>query len=83
MLLFLWVFPRILVNFFSRTKKSHLSDSTSSKKQIGKMKPESSNKYEEINPSYLPNKLLNKDSSKTIKIINLKGFFDEIFFEVS
>ena len=47
------------------------------------MKPESSNKYEEINPSYLPNKLLNKDSSKTIKIINLKGFFDEIFFEVS
>ena len=47
------------------------------------MKPESSNKYEEIDPPYLPNKLLNKDSSKTIKIINLKGFFDEIFFEVS
>ena len=46
------------------------------------MKAESSNEYEEIDPPYLPNKLLNKDS-KTIKIINLKGFFDEIFFEVS
>ena len=37
-------------------------------KRIEKMKPESSNKYEEIDPPYLPNKLLNKDSSKTIKI---------------
>ena len=45
------------------------------------MKAESSNKYEEIDPPYLPNKLLNKDSSKTIKIINLKGFFDEIFLK--
>ena len=71
----IWVFPRILVNFFSRRKKSHLSDSTSSKKHIGKMKPESSNKYEEIDPPYLPNKLLNKDSSKTIKINKPKRFF--------
>ena len=47
------------------------------------MKAESSNKYEEIDPPYLTNKLLNKDSSKKLsKLINLKGFFDEIFFEV-
>ena len=46
------------------------------------MKPESSNKYEEIDPPYLTNKLLNKDSNKKLsKLINLKGFFDD-FFEV-
>ena len=46
------------------------------------MKAESSNKYEEIDPPYLTNKLLNKDSSKKLsKLINLKGFFDD-FFEV-
>ena len=39
------------------------------------MKPESSNKYEEIDPPYLPNKLLNKDSSKTIKVNKPKRFF--------
>ena len=34
------------------------------------------NKYEEIDPPYLTNKLLNKDSSKKLsKLINLKGFF--------
>ena len=61
-------FPK-LVNFFFKGEKSHLSDSTSSKKDIGKMKAESSNRYEEINPPYLPNKILNKDStSKTIKV---------------
>ena len=48
-------FPK-LVNF-------HLSDSTSSKKDIGKMKAESSNEYEKINLPYLTNKLLNKDTS--------------------
>ena len=54
---------------FPKLVNSHLSDSTLSKKDIGKMKAESSNKYEEINPPYLPNKILNKDStSKTIKV---------------
>ena len=68
-------FPK-LVNFFFKGEKSHLSDSTSSKKDIGKMKAESSNKYEEIDPPYLTNKLLNKDSNKKLsKLINLKGFF--------
>ena len=54
---------------FPKLVNSHLSDSTLSKKDIGKMKAESSNKYEEINPPYLSNKILNKDStSKTIKV---------------
>ena len=38
------------------------------------MKPESSNKYEEIDPPYLTNKLLNKDSSKTIRVNKPKRF---------
>ena len=43
------------------------------------MKAESSNEYEEIDPPYLTNKLLNKDSSKKLsKLINLKGFFFEV-----
>ena len=38
------------------------------------MKAESSNKYEEINPPYLTNRLLNKDSSKTIRVNKPKRF---------
>ena len=65
---------------FPKLVNSHLSDSTSSKKDIGKMKAESSTEYERINLPYLTNKLLNKGSSKKLsKLINLKVFFDDLF----
>ena len=59
---------------FPKLVNSHLSDSTSLKKDIGKMKAESPNKYEEINTPYLTNRLLNKDSSKTIRVNKPKRF---------